>query len=152
MSYIPRIGPATSAAQGLVRLAGDLGGNADSPTVQNVARANGGGLEKISNVTAAGGTVDLDLANGNVFNVTMNASSTFNFKGATGTTTNASSFTVYLKMSAANLTATWPTPSVKWSGGAPTLSTTSGATDILVFETINGGTTWYGSLVGTNFV
>jgi len=48
-------------------------------------------------------------------------------------------------------TVTWP-GSVKWSGGAPTLTTTASAVDILVFESLNGGTTWYGSLVGTNFL
>ena len=36
MSYIPKIGPATSTTQGLVKLAGDLGGSADAPTVTKV--------------------------------------------------------------------------------------------------------------------
>lgn len=36
MSYIPKIGPATSTTQGLVKLAGDLSGNAEAPTVTRV--------------------------------------------------------------------------------------------------------------------
>jgi hypothetical protein len=39
-------------------------------------------------------------------------------------------------------TITWP-GSVKWAGGAPTL--TASGTDILTFRTRDGGTTWYGS-------
>lgn len=42
----------------------------------------------------------------------------------------------------------WPT-TVKWSDGEPTL--TSSGTDIIIFVTTNGGTTWYGVLSGLNF-
>ena len=35
-----------------------------------------------------------------------------------------------------------------WIGGtAPTLTTTASAVDILVFQTLNGGGTWYGALI-----
>lgn len=113
-----------------------------------VALANQGGQENVSAVTASGATT-LNLANGNVFNVTMSASSTFTFSGATNG--KACSFTVYIRHNAASLSATWPS-GTRWAGGtAPTLSATSGAVDILVFESIDGGTTWFGSLVGTNF-
>jgi hypothetical protein len=45
----------------------------------------------------------------------------------------------------------WPS-SVQWQDGiAPTLTTTASATDILVFMTPNGGTTWYGQLAGVNY-
>ena len=148
MSYIPRIGPATSAAQGLVKLAGDLGGTADAPTVQNVARANGGGLETVS-ASNTGTAYTINLANGNVFNLTVTGNVTFTFSGATSG--KACSFSLYLTQdSTGGRTVTWPS-SVKWSGGAPTLSTAASATDTLVFETLNGGSTWFGSLVGTNF-
>jgi hypothetical protein len=44
---------------------------------------------------------------------------------------------------------TWP-GSVVWPGGtAPTLSTAGGATDILLMETRDGGTTWYGFPTGS---
>jgi hypothetical protein len=42
---------------------------------------------------------------------------------------------------------TWPS-SAKWSGGAPTLSAAAGAIDRLVVTSYNGGTTWFGDLVG----
>jgi hypothetical protein len=46
---------------------------------------------------------------------------------------------------------TWPS-SVRWPGGdAPTLSTAAGAVDRLVFVTYNGGTTWYGDVIGLGY-
>ena len=40
---------------------------------------------------------------------------------------------------------TWPA-SVKWPGGtAPTISTGSGAIDVVILETDDGGTTWLGN-------
>lgn len=148
MSYVPKIGPATAAEQGLVKLAGDLGGTADSPKVVGYAKSTGGGLEK--SVTANTGTAyTVNLANGNVFNLTVNGNVTFTFAGATNGS--ACSFSMYLKQDATgSRTVTWPS-SVKWSGGAPTLSTAANALDVLVFESLDGGTNWYGSLVGTNF-
>ena len=47
-------------------------------------------------------------------------------------------------------TATWP-GSVRWSGGAPTLTTTANAVNRLVFVSYNGGTTWYGDAIGVGY-
>lgn len=48
-------------------------------------------------------------------------------------------------------TVTWPT-SVRWAGGgAPTLSTTGGASDRLLFTTYNQGSTWYGDIIGKGY-
>ena len=74
---------------------------------------------------------------------------TFTFSGATSG--KACSFAVYLKQDASgNRAVVWP-GGVKWSGGAPTLSTSANAIDVVVFESLDGGTNWYGSLVGTAF-
>lgn len=44
--------------------------------------------------------------------------------------------------------ATWPA-SIKWDNGlVPVLSTTAGAVDRISLETLDGGTTWYGSAAG----
>ncbi|QQS20428.1 hypothetical protein IPL85_02540 [Candidatus Saccharibacteria bacterium] len=106
-------------------------------------------METVSTQTSTASTT-LNLSNGNVFNVTLAvATTTFTFSGATAG--RACSFAVYLKQDASgNRAVTWPA-SVKWSGGAPTLTTSANAIDIVVFESIDGGTTWFGSLVGTNF-
>ncbi|MBL8121559.1 hypothetical protein JNM87_02310 [Candidatus Saccharibacteria bacterium] len=81
--------------------------------------------------------------------MTLTGNVTFTFSGATNG--KACSFSLYLKQDATgSRTVTWP-GSVNWSGGAPTISTGANQVDILVFESLDGGTNWYGSLVGTNF-
>jgi hypothetical protein len=107
-----------------------------------------GGRETVSTANASGATT-LNLNNGNVFNSTLTGNTTFSFSGATNGS--ACSFTLYLRQDATgSRTVSWPA-SVKWSGGAPSLTSTANAIDILVFESIDGGTTWFGSLVGANF-
>ena len=151
MSFTPPVGAATASTRGILRLTGDLGGTADSPTVPNMARATLGGQETVSNVTASTASTALSLASGNVFYVTLAANTTFSFSGAVSG--KACSFAVYLKQDATgSRVVTWPTPSVKWAAGAPpSLSTAANALDVVVFESLDGGTTWYGSLVGTAF-
>lgn len=117
------------------------------------ALAVGGGVEKLNAIGNTGASRQIDLASGNVVSATLNAATvTFTFTGATAST--ACSFGLYLTQDGTgNRTVTWPA-SVKWAGGSsnkPTLSTAAGAVDILVFESIDGGTNWYGSLVGANF-
>lgn len=116
------------------------------------ALATGGGQETVSALGNVSGSVSLNLANGNVFSATLTGATTFSFTGAASG--KACSIALYLSQDATGSRAvTWPASStLKWAGGAaPTLTTTASALDILVFETINGGTTWYGSLVGANF-
>ncbi len=125
-------------------------------TAGNAALASGGGVEKVFTVsiaTAGDAPYTVTLANGNVFSLkfTNSGKTTFTFAGAAAA--KACSFTLYLIQPATGATRTFAWPAgTKWSGGAPALSASGSKTDILVFETINGGTTWYGSLVGTNFV
>lgn len=122
---------------------------ANQSLVGNAALAANGGEETVSTLSATG-TQDLSLANGNVFNVTLTGNTTFTFSGATNG--KACSFGLYLHQDATGgRTVTWPA-SVHWSGSAPTLTTSASALDILVFETLDGGSHWYGSLVGANFV
>jgi hypothetical protein len=111
--------------------------------------ATGGGQEGIVTVNGASGATPLSLATGNVFNVTLTGDVTFSFTGATAG--KACSFGLYISQDVTGgHLVTWPA-GVKWSGGPPSLSTASSAVDILVFETINNGGTWFASLVGTNF-
>lgn len=114
-----------------------------------VALANQGGVENVSTLNSAA-TTTLNLANGNVFNLTLVGNTTLAFTGATNG--KACSFTLYLKQDGTgNRTVTWPA-SRRWAGGtAPVLSTAANAVDIVVFESIDGGANWYGSLVGTSF-
>lgn len=112
---------------------------------------NLGGQETVSTNTSASGSLSLDLANGNVFSLTLTGNLTItNISGAVAN--KACGLALYIKQDATGgRIISWPT-SVKWSGGAPTLSTAANAIDAIVLESINGGVTWFGSLVGTNFV
>lgn len=110
----------------------------------------GGGKEGTASPTATTANTAIDLANGNVQVLTLNASTTISLSGATNAT--ACSISLYLKQDATgSRTITWPA-SVKWpSGAAPVLSTGATKIDLVVLETVDGGTTWYGSLAGADF-
>jgi hypothetical protein len=111
----------------------------------------------VANATS-GATDTISLTDGNVHNVTLTADCTFTFAAppASGT---SGSFTLFLNQDGTGTRiATWPagngtsTPKVIWAGGtAPTLTTTAGRTDILVFTTIDGGMKWYGAVSGQDF-
>lgn len=92
-----------------------------------------------------GGTIDLDLEDGNYFTGTVDTSTTtFTFSNppATG---RAGTFTLKLT-NGGSQTVNWPA-SVRWAGGTePTL--TSSGVDTLVFETLDAGTTWDGYAAG----
>lgn len=107
-----------------------------------------GGAETVL-VDNATGAYTLDLTRGNVFYLTVTGDTTLSFSGAPAG--KACSIGVYLVQNGTN-TVTLPV-GVKYAGGTPpTLSTTSGAIDVLVFENPNAGTaSWFGSLVGANF-
>ena len=113
----------------------------------NAALATGGGVETLNDMGNGSGSRAINLASGNVVRARLTGDTTFTFAGATAST--ACSFGLYVVQDGTgSRTVTWP-GSVKWSGGsAPTVSTAANATDIFVFETIAGGTNWYGSLVG----
>lgn len=95
-----------------------------------------------------GGTQDIDLTAGNSVTATVDTSAnTFTFSNPTASD-ELCGFTLELT-NGGSQTVNWPA-SVDWAGGsAPTL-TTSGV-DYLVFWTVNGGSRWYGALVGLAF-
>gem|GEM_PF-1713764 len=136
----------TSRAEGaeasLASIAGDLGGAPSAPQVVSTHLA-------VTTISGATGTVNLDPTSTGVFAVTETGSTTFTFTSGTGLTSGtAYSFTLYLSQDATGgRVTTWP-GSVTWVGGTiPTLVTTASALNVLVFESLNGGTTWYGSLI-----
>jgi hypothetical protein len=95
------------------------------------------------------GTLTIDLSQATFFNVASNANIT------TFTVTNApaglaSSFTAVFTGNGTAYTQSWG--SVKWPGGiAPTLTSTNGKKDVVAFFTNDGGSTWFGLVVGQNF-
>ena len=99
--------------------------------------------ETVGDITSS----TLDLSTGNVFSDALSANVTYVFSNppATGT---AYGFTLKITQDSTARTITWPA-SVNWpSATAPTLSAGSGAVDVFVFFTIDGGTTYYGFTSG----
>jgi hypothetical protein len=87
----------------------------------------------------------LDLSTGNVFSDAPSANVTYVFSNppASGT---AYGFTLKVTPSA-TVTITWPA-SVDWAGGVAPDAPASGETDVFVFYTQDGGTTYYGFQAG----
>ncbi len=89
-----------------------------------------------------GGAQTIDIEDGNSVSATVDTSET-TFTFSTPTASDELCVFSLILTNGGSQTVNWPA-SVDWEGGtAPTL-TTSGV-DILVFTTIDGGTTWHGS-------
>lgn len=149
----PTVGSDTGAWGGILNTLCD-GIDTDLNTVKTTAdaampKAGGAFTGEIDNkhdsytVVAKGsvsGTVDLDMGDGNVHTVTTGGAITFTF------TTPADSLArfFWLELTNGGTSITWPA-SVDWPGGsAPTLQ--SPGVDVLVFYTLDDGTTWRGAL------
>lgn len=109
-----------------------------------------GGKETVAQPTASGANTAISLASGNVQLLTLNASTTISLTGATNGV--ACSLSLYCQQDGVgSRTITWPA-SVKWPNGvAPTLSTGANKVDLIVLETLNGGTLWFGALAGADY-
>jgi hypothetical protein len=120
-------------------------------SIQNKVETSGGGKEKVNTLTSAGPSPVIDLTLGNVHLVTLTATNaTVSVTGATfGVACSAS---LYIKQDVVGgRVITWPA-SIKWPGGiAPTLSSGANKIDLVVLETVDGGTTWFGALAGADY-
>jgi fibronectin-binding autotransporter adhesin len=118
-------------------------GNALYADGGNIVLTNGQYIEDVIS-TGTSGAVTIDCNTANVFLTSMTGAITYTFSNAASSSL-ASSFT--LKVINNGSAITWPA-SVDWPAGtAPTLSA-SGETDVFVFFTHDGGTTWYGFTAG----
>lgn len=102
-------------------------------------------------VTANTGTAySIDPAAGSAFNLTLTGNVTFALIAPAA----ACSVSVRVKLTqdaTGGRTVTWPA-SVKWGNGlVPVTSTAAGKVDRYVFETSDGGVTWYGDLLGVDY-
>ena len=96
-------------------------------------------------VALSGTTPGVDCESGNVFSLSTTGNTTFAFNNppASGT-----AYSMVINLTAGGThTITWPA-SVDWAGGTAPDAPASGETDVLVFITYDGGTTWYGFLAG----
>jgi len=112
-----------------------------------VVSFDNGTIEEVTSITSSSNAATLDLQDGNVFehDLTENVTYTFSNPAASG---RASCFILKVIQGSTARTITWPS-SVDWNAAtAPTLSTTDDAVDVFGFITIDGGTTYYGFVLG----
>jgi len=112
-----------------------------------VVSFDNGTIEEVTSITSSSNAATLDLQDGNVFehDLTENVTYTFSNPAASG---RASCFILKVIQGSTARTITWPS-SVDWNAAtAPTLSTTDNAVDVFGFITIDGGTTYYGFVLG----
>ena len=88
-------------------------------------------------------TVNCEAGNSFALSTTGNTTFTFSNPPASGI---AYGFTLKVTAGGAH-TLTWPA-SVDWPGGTAPDAPASGETDVYVFYTVDGGTTWYGFQAG----
>jgi hypothetical protein len=91
------------------------------------------------------GNFSIDLSSANNFTGTLTGNVT-QFTFANPPSGRAFGFTLSIANSG-NFTITWPA-SVLWPGGTAPLARTVNGTDLFTFYTFNGGTTWYGFVIG----
>ena len=115
-------------------------------------RSIGQGRKASQTHGATGATETIDLTNGSVHHVTLDANCTFTFSLPSRAETDGWEFYLFCKQDATgSRTVTWPA-SVDWPAAtAPTLTTTAAKTDGFRFVTYNGGTSWFGSTIALNY-
>lgn len=106
--------------------------------------------EIYSSPTISTGQLTINLNNGNIFNVSLNANITIFTISNIPTSSFTANFTLIFTADGNARGVSWPA-SIKWpSATPPTLTTTNGKRDIFSFVTLDGGTNWYGFVGGQN--
>lgn len=128
----------------------DKADTAQAAAIAASVSKTGGGKETLATNATATGAVTVNLASGNVHKLTLTGNVTLTLSGSTASV--ACGVSLYLfQDGTGGRTVTWPA-SVKWPGGvAPALSSGASKVDLVTLETIDNGTTWYGSLAGADF-
>jgi hypothetical protein len=108
------------------------------------------GFSEKSTFVTGTGSVSLNLDNGNTFPINLTGNIT-GFTLAGTVPTDSFSITMFITQTAAfSITFTIGGTAVKWANGiAPTMTNTSGKTDVFAFTKI--GANWYGFIGGQNF-
>ncbi len=133
---------------GSLNIAGNINmitGALINPTIQNYK-------ETVNLATSSSASYVINGNTGNNFSITLaTATTAFTFINIPGTGTLENINLFLTQDNSGNRLATWPA-SVSWGNpGAPILSTSGGATDVLSFTTFTGGSKWLGFLAGRGF-
>jgi hypothetical protein len=100
-------------------------------------------------------TITVDLATGNFFELDLESAGAITaFTISNPHASQVSTFKLQITQGSTARQISWGGLSAfKWPGGTgPTLTTTNNAVDILQFTTWDTGTSWYGKIVGQNFL
>lgn len=103
-------------------------------------------LETIVTLSGTSVTIDCDEANAFSLTTSGNTSFSFSYSGINLTTSEAYGFSLTIAAGGTH-TLTFPA-NVLWNGGTNPAGPASGETDVFVFFTLNGGSTWYGFQAG----
>lgn len=129
-------------------------GNASSDAITITGTVSGAPLktytETRTSPSIGGGALTLDCSLGTYFKVALNANCTVTISNAPSSG-RALGITAIFTADGTIRTITWP-GSVVWAAGvAPTMTGTNNKRDILTLVTEDGGTTWFGIVVGQNY-
>jgi hypothetical protein len=106
--------------------------------------------ERFTSPAISAGTLTLNLADGNVFDVALNAAITTLTISNPPASNNAGSFVLVFTADGTPRAVTWGA-SILWPGGiAPTLTSTNGKKDVFGFISLNSGTNFMGFIGGQN--
>lgn len=106
--------------------------------------------EVYSSPTISGGSLTLNLNNGNIFLVSLNANISSITISNPPDSLLVGNFVLIFTGDGTSRSVIWPA-SIKWNlGSTPTLTSTNGKKDVFNFITYDGGTNWYGSIGGQN--
>lgn len=113
-----------------------------------VLKGTGGGGDAVKVVAESTSELTVDLAEGNVYDVTLTANCTISLSGLAASGRRSLAMLVLRQDATGGRTVTWPA-ATKWpSGTAPTISSGAEAVSIVELWTLDGGTTIYGRTAG----
>jgi hypothetical protein len=149
----------TSSFSGL--LTANAGISAFGGTFSNTVNLNSNTLykptlqyynEPVSSPSISGNTLSLDLSLAQIFTVNLNSDiGTFTIQNTPTTANRGMGLTLILTADGTPRAITWGSL-IKWpSAIPPTLTSTNNKKDILSFFTVDGGTSWIGSVAGQNY-
>jgi len=103
--------------------------------------------DKVSALGNTGTAQTINCTSGQVFTATLTDNCTFTLSSANSTSNRASSFILVLTNDGtAGRTVAFSGGTINWPGGSYSRTTDANATDIWVFFTPDGGTTWYANI------
>lgn len=106
--------------------------------------------EVYSTTTISSNILTLNLNNGNIFNVLLNANILTITISNIPSSTHTISFTVIFTADGTARAVNWPNTVIWPSGNAPSITSTAGKIDVFSFSSTDGGTNWMGFVGGQN--